>query len=66
MPHTRCVSFIPVHITSIAGNSFEPMVTRYSELETSGTALLAQYSEIKVNTHLHAIHVEPIRDAEII
>ena len=33
----------PVHKMSISGASLDPMVLRYSELRTSGTALEAQY-----------------------
>ena len=36
---------IPVHMTSMPGRSFEPMVFKYSEDDTVGTALEAQYSE---------------------
>lgn len=39
--------YSPVHITSMSGNNFAPMVLRYSEEATAGTARAAQYSEKK-------------------
>lgn len=38
------MTFGPVHITSMSGSSLVPTVFRYSDCETVGTALEAQYS----------------------
>lgn len=47
------IKLLPVHMMSMPGSNFEPIVLRYSEVATLGTALEAQYSVDTITSITH-------------